>query len=97
MITNSSSIGAGGPAGPDPRRPRPASAPAQGGGAPVDSVSTDRADRLRASIAASPAVRPEEVARAEPLALDPNYPPLQIIERVARLIADSQDLSEIQD
>ena len=97
MITNSSSIGAGGPTGPDPRRPRVASAPAQSANSPVDRVSTARADSLRESIAGSPAIRPETVARAEALAVDPNYPPLQIIERVARLIADSQDLSEIPD
>ena len=54
-------------------------------------------DWTRESIAGSPAIRPETVARAEALAVDPNYPPLQIIERVARLIADSQDLSEIPD
>jgi hypothetical protein len=48
-------------------------------------------------MAASPAVRPEEVNRAEALAVDPNYPPLEIIERVARQIAASQDLSEIPD
>lgn len=97
MITNSSSIGAGGPTGPDPRRPRTAGAASPATSTPTDSVSTTRADQLRESIANSPATRPDKLARAEALAIDPNYPPLQIIERVARMIADSQDLSEIPD
>ncbi len=97
MITTSSSIGAGGPTGPDPRRPRAAAPHPQDAHTPVDHVSTDRADRLRAAISASPAARADEVARAEALALDPAYPPLQIIERVAQLLSDSQDLSEIPD
>lgn len=97
MITNSTSIGAGGPTGPDPRRARAAAAPGPAAQTPTDRVSTARADQLRESIAGSPATRPEKIARAEALAVDPNYPPLQIIERVARLIADSQDLSELPD
>ena len=96
MITNSTSIGPGGTGAPGPRPVRPASPPA-GPGVQADRVSTARADHLREAIARSPATRPEEIARAGALALDPNYPPLQIIERVARLIADSQDLSEIPD
>ena len=96
MITNSTSIGMGGTGEPGPRPARLAGPPA-GPRVQGDHVSTARADHLREAIARSPASRPEEIARAEALALDPNYPPLQIIERVARLIADSQDLSEIPD
>lgn len=97
MITNSTPIGAGGPTGPDPRRPRASNAASSPDHTPTDRVSTAHADQLRAAIANSPATRPEEVERVQALAVDPNYPPLQIIERVARLIADSRDLSELPD
>lgn len=96
MITNSTPIGSGPLPGPDPRRLRPAGGPPPAS-VPTDRVNTSRADQLRSAMAASPAVRPEEVNRAEALAVDPNYPPLEIIERVARQIAASQDLSEIPD
>lgn len=97
MITNSSSIGPGGPSGPDPRRPRPATSAASAPAGPSDRLSTDRATNLNKALENTPALRPEVVRRAEALAIDPNYPPLQIIERVARLIAASQDASEIPD
>lgn len=96
MITNSTSIGSGGVPSPDPRRGRAASssAAAPAGG---DTLSTKRATELRAALASTPEIRPDVVARAEALAVDPNYPPLKIIERVASLIAASQDLSETED
>lgn len=97
MITNSPSVGPGATPGPDPRRNRAAGASLPAAAAPSDRISTDRADRLREALAGTPAVRTEAVERAEALAVDPNYPPLQIIERVARLLADSQDMSEEKD
>jgi hypothetical protein len=96
MITHSTSIGPGGAPGPDPRRPR-VSGGADAAPAARDRVSTPGSTSLRSALAATPAIRPEVVERAKALALDPNYPPLQIIERVARLIAQSEDLSEIPD
>ncbi len=97
MITNPPSVGPGATPGPDPRRNRAAGAAIPAAFAPSDRISTDRADRVREALANTPAVRAETVQRAGALAVDPNYPPLQIIERVARLLADSQDMSEDKD
>lgn len=93
MITHSPSVGPGATPGPDPRRNRAAEAAAPAF-VPTDRISTERADRVRESLAKTPAVRTEAVERAGAIAVDPNYPPLQIIERVARLLAESQDMSE---
>lgn len=96
MITNTTSVGSGGIPAPDPRRGRSAeAAPAVPAG--TETLSTARATELREALAASPEIRPEEVSRAESLAVDPNYPPLAIIERVASMIAASHDLSEVAD
>lgn len=94
MITNSPSVGPGATPGPDLRRNRAAEAAAPAAFAPSDRISTEHADRVRESLANTPAVRAEAVERAGAIAVDPNYPPLQIIERVARLLAESQDMSE---
>lgn len=91
MISNTTNIGGPAPSGPDPRRDRvvrASTAPAR-----EDTLSTVHAENLKAALAEAPAVRAEVLERAAPLAVDPNYPPLQIIERVARLIAASQDPS----
>jgi hypothetical protein len=96
MITHSTSIGPGGLPGPDPRRPRTAGG-ADAAPAAADRVSTPGRAGLHAALAATPAIRSEAVERARALSIDPNYPPLQIIERVALLIAQSEDLSEAKD
>jgi D-mannonate dehydratase len=73
-----------------PAAPRkPSAAPA----AATDNLSTSNLDRLKAALAATPEIRPEMVAHGVKLALDPNYPPLEIIEDVARIIVSSEDLS----
>jgi hypothetical protein len=97
MITHTSSFGTGGPSGPDPSRAKPAQGEAFAPAPAADRLSTASAAGLRSALAATPTIRPEAVERAKALALDPNYPPLHIIERVAKLIADSQDPSEIAD
>lgn len=74
----------------------------QVGGKPVsrqagsrqDQVSTERAEFLRAELSRQPEIRPEVVARAKELAVDPNYPPLEVITKVAEQILSSPDLSE---
>jgi hypothetical protein len=58
-----------------------------------DTLSTESATGLQAALAASPEIRPEVVARAEKLAVDLNYPPREIIDRIANLIALSRDPS----
>jgi len=94
MITNSPSVGPGATPGPDPRRSRSATATVPVALAPSDRISTERADSVREALTNTPVIRPEAVERAGAIAIDPNYPPLQIIERVARLLAESQDMSE---
>ncbi len=74
----------------------------QVGGKPVsrqadsrqDQVSTERAEFLRAELSRQPEIRPEVVARARELATDPNYPPMEVITKVAEQILSSPDLSE---
>lgn len=59
-------------------------------------MSTDQADQLKASLAQSPEVRPEVVARGKALAADPNYPPASVIGGLASLVLNSADPSEDQ-
>ena len=42
----------------------------------------------------TPDARPDAVARAAKLANDPNYPPLELINRLARLVAQSEAARE---
>lgn len=58
-----------------------------------DSISTQSALGLQNALAVTPEIRPEVVARAEKLAVDLNYPPREIIDRIANLIAISRDPS----
>lgn len=93
MITNSSSVASGATPAPDPRRHRAAAVAAAA--VRADSFSPAQVGSLREALAQAPAQRPDVVERAQNIAIDPNYPPLKIIERVAKLIAESQDASEI--
>jgi len=95
MITNTTNVGSTPPPAPDPRRVRTGSAaPAA---ASADTLTTDNATRLKAALENTPAVRPEVVARASALAMDPAYPPLAIIEKLALMIAASNDLSAVKE
>jgi hypothetical protein len=58
-----------------------------------DTLDTTSSTALREALAAQPEVRPEVVDKARPLAIDANYPPRAIIEDLARLFVNSQDLS----
>ena len=49
---------------------------------------------LKAELNRRPAVRPDMVARARALAADPNYPPADLLRKVAEQILNSPDLSE---
>jgi hypothetical protein len=92
MITNTNSIGSAPTPSNDPvraRGPRP-SAPAA---TREDSLSTVNTANLEAALAGTPAIRAEVVQRAASLAVDPAYPPLAIIEKIARMIAESNDPS----
>lgn len=58
-----------------------------------DTLDTTSSAALREALAAQPEIRPETVEKAHALAVDPNYPPRAIIEDLARLFVNSQDLS----
>jgi hypothetical protein len=59
-----------------------------------DRLSSANTDSLRASLRNSSEIRPEVVKRGRELAIDPNYPPRQIIESLSKLMIAAQDLSE---
>jgi hypothetical protein len=90
MISHTSSTN-GTPPVPIPvdRGRKPAAAPAPAG----DVLNTSNAQRLQAALAATPEIRAEVVAHGHKLVVDPNYPPREIIEDVARLIVESEDLT----
>jgi len=58
-----------------------------------DSLSSTNTSSLREALAQTSEIRPEVVARGKALAVDLNYPPRQIIESLAKLMADSRDPS----
>lgn len=58
-----------------------------------DTLDTTGGTALRESLAALPEVRPDAVEQGKKLAMDPNYPPRAIIENIARLFINSQDLT----
>ncbi len=94
MISNTSST-QGSPA-PDFRSVPPKKPSAQPASPEADNLSTGNLQHLQAALAATPEIRPEMVAYGTKLALDPKYPPLEIIEDVARIIVQSKDLSHAE-
>lgn len=71
--------------------PAPAKPVVRGPGS--DQFTAGHSAALRSALQAQPEVRPEVVARAKALAADPNYPPRDVLEKVAGLIIASPDLS----
>lgn len=59
-----------------------------------DSLSTTHAEALHKALESTPEIRPEMVELGRKLASDPNYPPLEIIEQLSKLIINSADPSE---
>jgi hypothetical protein len=59
-----------------------------------DQFSSERTANLKAALDRQPAIRPEVVARARALAVDPDYPSGAVIGQVARQILAAPDLSE---
>jgi uncharacterized membrane protein len=57
-------------------------------------LSSANTQALREALNNSPEIRPEVVARGKALAVDPNYPPREIIEGLAKLMIESRDASE---
>ncbi|MBL9202605.1 MAG: hypothetical protein JNL39_18985 [Opitutaceae bacterium] len=65
--------------------------PSQPNGITGDSVTF-----LRTQLAEQPEVRPEVVERARALAADPDYPSIEIVQRIAEQILGAPDLSEVE-
>jgi hypothetical protein len=61
---------------------------------PSDQLSTENANLLASSLARTPEIRPEVVARAKSLAADPAYPSRDVMKSVAQQILAAPDLSE---
>jgi hypothetical protein len=57
-------------------------------------LSSANTQALREALNSSPEIRPEVVTKGKALAVDPNYPPREIIEGLARLMIESRDPSE---
>lgn len=70
--------------------PAAAAAPARPGSETEFSAS----QALDRALLETPDARPDAVARAAKLANDPNYPPLELINRLARLVAQSEAARE---
>lgn len=58
-----------------------------------DSLSSANTAGLREALAQTSEIRPEVVARGKALAIDPNYPPRELIESLAKLMVESRDLT----
>lgn len=58
-----------------------------------DRLSQTQSQALQDGLNNTPEVRPEVVERGNRLAIDPNYPPLHIIEQLAKLMVESRDPS----
>jgi hypothetical protein len=57
-------------------------------------LSSSNTQALREALNNTPEIRPEVVAKGKALAVDPNYPPREIIENLAKLMVESRDASE---
>jgi hypothetical protein len=53
-----------------------------------DNMSFAATDSLDARLNALPTVRPEIVDQAKSLLSNPNYPPVELLDRIAKLLAD---------
>jgi hypothetical protein len=57
-------------------------------------LSSANTDALREALNNSPEIRPDAVERGYKLSIDPNYPPRELIERLAKLMVEARDPSE---
>ncbi len=73
---------------------RPASAKGSTPASASDSISLAGAAQVREKLESVPVVRPEVVTAAREKIAGPNYPPLEIILRIAETLMSSPDPSE---
>ena len=71
----------------------PAPAPA-GPARPASETEFSASQALDHALQQMPDVRPDAVAHGSKLAENPNYPPLELIKRLSRLVADSDEARE---
>ncbi len=57
-------------------------------------LSSANTQSLREALSKTPEIRPEVVENAKKLAVDPNYPPRELIERLAQLMTNSREPTE---
>ena len=60
----------------------------------TDRLSAASQESLRTALQQQPEVRPEVVALGQKLAVDANYPPLEIIRQLSKMLIAMNDLSE---
>jgi len=60
----------------------------------TDSLSAANRETLQTALQQQPEVRPDVVERGQKLAVAGNYPPLEIIRQLSKLLLSSTDLSE---
>jgi hypothetical protein len=53
-----------------------------------DTTSFTTSDSLEGKLNALPTVRPEQVDQAKSLLANPNYPPAELLSRIAKLLAE---------
>jgi hypothetical protein len=71
-----------------------ASSPKADISSPGDLLSSANTQALREALNNSPEIRPDVVARGKALAVDPNYPPREIIEGLAKLMVETRDVAD---
>jgi hypothetical protein len=57
-----------------------------------DNTSFTATDSLEARLNVLPTVRPEQVDQAKSLLSNPNYPPVELLDRIAKLLAEQNVL-----
>lgn len=62
----------------------------------TDLLSTENVAFLRAELNRQPEIRPEVLERARALAIDPNYPSRETMQKLAGMMLNSPDLSDDQ-
>lgn len=73
--------------------PKKAPAAATPNTAKTDALAVQAAANLRADLEAIPITRTEKVEAAKVLVVSPNYPPAEIIRRLAELLVSTPDFS----
>jgi ABC-type uncharacterized transport system involved in gliding motility auxiliary subunit len=74
-------------------KPSPAPTPAPRS-PETDRLSAASQESLQAALRQQPEIRPEVVALGQKLVVDANYPPMEIIQELSKMLIAMNDLSE---